>query len=79
MWVSELLWVAEAELHHVESGSGLGDLADVEEESGEDEGELEWHIVNELKLNLTKMNNAYAEEHLNGKNENSFLENVELI
>jgi hypothetical protein len=51
----------------------------VEKQSRENESELKSDIVVKLELDGSESQNAEAEEHLNGENENCFPENIELV
>jgi hypothetical protein len=51
----------------------------MKEKSCENQSELKRDVVVKLKLDVSVSQNAKAEEHLDGENENGFPENIELI
>jgi hypothetical protein len=51
----------------------------MEEKGGENQAKLERHIVVKLKLDLGVLQNATDKEQLDGKDEHSFPEDVELV
>lgn len=72
----ELFWVAERVLHHVKAGFAASDATQVQEEGGEDEGQLHQSIVIEIELDCLVA--AVAEEHLHHEDKEGFEEHVEL-
>jgi len=77
--MSKLFWMAQGVLHHVEARSEHTKVAQVEQESGEEQTELQRRVVEQLKVLWVEVKNTGNEEYLNCKDHCVFVQQVELI
>ena len=78
-WMGENFWLAQGVLHHVKARSSGSDKVEMEQEGGEDETQLERHTAVVLKLDSSEIDEAIAEENLDGKHEECLVKELELI
>ena len=78
-WMGENFWLAQGVLHHVKARSSGSDKVEMEQEGGEDQTQLERHTAVVLKLDSSEIDEAIAEENLDGKHEECLVKKLELI
>jgi hypothetical protein len=77
--MGENFWLAQGVLHHVKARSGGSNKVEMEQEGGEDQTQLERHTAVVLKLDSSEIDEAIAEENLDGKHEECLVKELELI